>query len=123
MHKHPSLQELVTAVKTFIDDTATPNLTGHAGFHARVASNVLATVIREFEHGPDAERDELARLIALLEPPTSADTEGLNRQLCERIRQGELTISTPGLLTHLKSTAIAQLDIDQPRYSGRKRLS
>ena len=43
MHDAPSQKEMLTAVKAFIDDTAMPALKGHAAFHARVASNVLAT--------------------------------------------------------------------------------
>jgi len=117
MHDAPSTAELVEAVKRFIDDTASPQLTGHAAFHARVASNVLATILRELEQRPHAEQEEKARLLALLnaEPDTPLDT--LNRDLCERIRKGDMDLSTTGLLEHLKTTTIAQLSVDQPRYS------
>ncbi|MEZ5984541.1 MAG: DUF6285 domain-containing protein [Hyphomonas sp.] len=118
MHDAPSTAELVEAVKRFIDDTASPQLTGHASFHARVASNVLATILRELEQRPQAEQEEKTRLLALLnaEPDTPLDT--LNRELCERIRKGDMDLSTTGLLEHLKTTTIAQLSVDQPRYSG-----
>ena len=65
MHDAPSQKEMLTAVKAFIDDTAMPALKGHAAFHARVASNVLATVLRELEIRPAAESDEQQRLVAL----------------------------------------------------------
>ena len=118
MHDAPSTAELVEAVKRFIDDTASPQLSGHAAFHARVASNVLATILRELEQRPQAEQEEKTRLLALLnaEPDTPLDT--LNRDLCEQIRKGDVDLSTPGLLEHLKTTTIAQLSVDQPRYSG-----
>jgi len=118
MHDAPSTAELVEAVKRFIDDTASPQLTGHAAFHARVASNVLATILRELEQRPRAEQEEKTRLLALLnvEPDTPLDT--LKRDLCERIRKGDMDLSTTGLLEHLKTTTIAQLSVDQPRYSG-----
>jgi len=118
MHDAPSTAELVEAVKRFVDDAAAPQLTGHAAFHARVASNVLATILRELEQRPSAEADEKARLIALLgaAPDTPLDT--LNRILCERIQAGSMDLSTDGLLDHLKTTTIAQLSVDQPRYSG-----
>jgi hypothetical protein len=118
MHDAPSTAELVEAVKRFVDDTAAPQLTGHAAFHARVASNVLATILRELEQRPAAEAEEKARLIDLLDadPGTSLDT--LNRILCERIQDGSMNLSTDGLLEHLKTTTIAQLSVDQPRYSG-----
>ncbi|WP_417264638.1 DUF6285 domain-containing protein [Celeribacter sp.] len=118
MHDAPSTAELVEAVKRFIDDTASPQLTGHAAFHARVASNVLATILRELEQRPSAEVEEKTRLLAMLDadPETSLDT--LNRELCARIQAGEMDLSTDGLLDHLKTTTIAQLSVDQPRYSG-----
>ena len=122
MHDHPSLKELVAAVKAFVDETAAPQLTGHAAFHARVASNVLSTIARELETGPGARARECERLTALL-GKTDTDIDTLNRALCDAIRAGEMTPRTPGLLDHLKTTAIDQLSIDQPRYSGRKRLS
>lgn len=118
MHDAPSAAELIEAVKRFIDDTASPHLTGHAAFHARVASNVLATVLRELEQRPDAETGEKARLLGLLGAADAATLDTLNRELCERIRSGAMDLSTPGLLDHLKTTTIAQLSVDQPKYSG-----
>jgi hypothetical protein len=118
MHDAPSTAELVEAVKRFIDDTASPQLTGHAAFHARVASNVLSTVLRELEQRPDAESQERARLVELLSADSDASLSTLNRTLCERIRSGDMDLSTDGLLDHLKTTTIAQLSVDQPRYSG-----
>ena len=120
MHDHPSVSELVQAVKNFIDETAGPNLTGHAAFHARVASNALATVLRDLSDRPAAEIEEHARLIALLEAPRETDLQTLNSTLSARIQSGALTADTPGLLAHLKATTIAQVEIDQPRYSGLK---
>ena len=118
MHDAPSTKELVEAVKRFIDDTASPQLTGHAAFHARVASNVLSTLVRELEQRPEAESAERARLVALLGAAPDTSLEDLNRDLCKRIQSGEMDLSSDGLLDHLKTTTIAQLSIDQPRYSG-----
>ncbi|WP_206741223.1 DUF6285 domain-containing protein [Hyphomonas atlantica] len=109
---------MIAAVKAFIDDTAMPNLKGHAAFHARVASNVLATVLRELEIRPLAENDERERLSSLLNADQNMTISELNLKLCELLRQGELGLDTPGLLEHLKTTTIAQLSIDQPNYSG-----
>ena len=117
MHDAPSAKELIEAVKAFIDKTAAPQLTGHAAFHARVASNALATVLRELEIRPVAEAEEKARLETLL--GTAGDSaNALNAQLCEAIRTGQMDLSTADLLPHLKSTTIAQLSVDQPGYSG-----
>jgi hypothetical protein len=119
MHDAPSAKELIEAVKAFIDKTAAPQLAGHAAFHARVASNALATVLRELEIRPAAEAAEKERLEALL--GTTAETAAeLNQKLCDAIRNGEMDLSTQGLLPHLKSTTIDQLSVDQPGYSGLK---
>lgn len=120
MHDAPSPCEIITAVKSFIDDTAAPQLTGHAAFHARVASNVLATLLRELEQRPAAESAEAAGLRAILDADINATIDAMNRDLCARIRSGEMDAATPGLFQHLKTTTIAQLSIDQPNYSGLK---
>ena len=120
MHDQPSTVELVEAVKAFIDETASPHLQGHAAFHARVASNVLATVLRELEQRPEAERAEQAGLLALLGADANQSIDDLNADLCARIQSGDLSVDTPGLLAHLKETTMAQVEIDQPRYSGLK---
>ena len=120
MHDQPSVSELVQAVKNFIDETAGPALKGHAAFHARVASNALATVLRDLEQRPAQETAEAERLIALLGADAGTDVQTLNRTLSEKLRQGDLTSETPGLLEHLKATTMAQVEIDQPRYSGLK---
>lgn len=120
MHDQPSISELVQAVKSFIDETAAPQLKGHAAFHARVASNALATILRDLEQRPTAETAERIGLIALLGADENQTTEALNRDLSQRIHSGEITVDTPGLLAHLKRTTMAQVEIDQPRYSGLK---
>ena len=120
MHDQPSVSELVQAVKLFIEGTAAPQLKGHAAFHARVASNALATILRDLEQRPSAEADERAGLMALLEADQNQSLEALNRDLSQRIRSGDMTVDTPGLLAHLKRTTMAQVEIDQPRYSGLK---
>lgn len=120
MHDQPSVSELVQAVKTFIDESAAPALTGRAAFHARVASNVLATVLRDLDQRPGADQAERSRLLELLGASGDRSTEELNRDLCALIQSGDMTPETPGLLAHLKATMIDQVEIDQPRYSGLK---
>lgn len=119
MHEQPSLSELAEAVRRFIAETARPQLTGHAAFHARVAENVLAIIERELEQSEDADRAARKRLAALLgESRADSPRHILDRRLSEAIRQGEMTLDTPGLLEHLKASTIDQLKVDQPRYSG-----
>jgi Domain of unknown function (DUF6285) len=118
MHDAPSQKEMISAVKAFIDETAMPALKGHAAFHARVASNVLATVLRELDIRPEAESAERERLAVLLHADPSATVSDLNEQLCNLLKRGDMDLSTPGLLEHLKTTTIDQLSVDQPAYSG-----
>ncbi len=120
MHDQPSVAELVQAVKNFIDETAGPNLTGHAAFHARVASNALSTVLRDLEARPNNDRAEAERLRALLDAPQDAELRELNLELSEKIRANEIGPLTPGLMAHLRATVMAQVEVDQPRYSGLK---
>ncbi len=118
MHDAPSNAELIEAVKAFLDNVAAPQLSGHAAFHARVASNALGTVLRDLQNRPQAEHTERARLIHLLNAPSNAELPELNKVLCTAIRTGRANLHTPGLLQHLKMTAIDQVSVDQPNYSG-----
>jgi len=108
MHNQPSVAELLQAVKSFIDETATPNLSGHA----------LGTALRDLADRPANDSAERGRLVALLTSPPEADLVSLNEILCQKIRNRELSSGSPGLLNHLKQTTMAQLRVDQPHYSG-----
>jgi hypothetical protein len=118
MMDQPSALELVTAVKEFIEKHAMPQLTGHTAFHARVAANALGIVARELEFGPKANTEEQRRLETLLGIKGSLDE--LNRELCRRIRSGDIGMMTPGLGDHMRTTTVDKVGIDQPTYSGFK---
>lgn len=116
MMDQPSAIELVTAVREFIEKHAMPELTGRTAFHARVAANALAIVIRELEQAPAANADELARLEQML--GRRGTLNELNRELCRRLRANEMSAFDPALATHLKLSTLAKVAIDQPSYSG-----
>ena len=119
MQDQPSALELLQAVRSFIQDQAIPRLEGRAAFHARIAVNVLAIVERGLEHGPAQDAAERERLEALLGHTDSLDE--LNRELCRRIRAGEMDLDTLGLVAHLRETTLAKLAVDQPRYAAYRR--
>ena len=119
MMDQPSMRELVEAVRDFLEQKAMPELKGHTGFHARVAANALSIVARELEQGPASAEDERARLAALLN--LDGTLEAQNRELCRRIRDGRVSLETPGLAEHLTVTTREKVAIDQPGYSGLKR--
>lgn len=118
MYDQPSVRELVQAVKNFVDGPAMTELQGRSAFHARVASNVLGTILRDLEQRTDAEKGERTRLQALLDMPGEHDLSVLNSVLTERIRNRQLGPQSDELMKHLKITAIAQVQVDQPKYSG-----
>lgn len=120
MHDQPSVIELLKAVKNFINHTAAPNLTGHAAFHAKVASNVVDIIVRDLSARPENDRREIEQLQALLKIEDQHELAELNRILCGRIRDGQITAANSDLMTHLKTAAINQIKVDQPRYSGLK---
>lgn len=119
MYDPPTPSELVAVVREFLERQALPALEGRVAFHARVAANALAIVERELERGAEAAEAESRRLRDLLghDGPLAAQ----NRELCRRLRSGELGLGTPGLLEHLRATTLAKLAVDQPRYSGYRR--
>jgi Domain of unknown function (DUF6285) len=120
MMDQPSMLELVTAVRDFIEQRAMPELKGHTAFHARVAANALGIVKRELETGGQAAEDERMRLKTLLNQDGAL--MDLNRELCRRIREGAIGLDSPGLAEHLTLTTRDKVAIDQPNYSGLRRL-
>lgn len=121
MHNQPSQKELIEAVKRFISDTAMPQLTGRAAFHARVALNVLDILARDIAKRAKYEEAELARLqeyVECYDPWIKLDD--LNKMLCKKISNGEKTLDDERLIELLRENAIAQVRVDQPKYSGLK---
>jgi Domain of unknown function (DUF6285) len=120
MMDQPSMLELVTAVRDFIEQRAMPELRGHTAFHARVAANALGIVKRELETGGSSGEAEQKRLKVLLNQ--NGSLMELNRELCQRIRGGAISLDSPGLAEHLMLTTRDKVAIDQPNYSGLRRL-
>jgi Domain of unknown function (DUF6285) len=119
MHESPSSPELLRAVLTFLTDVATPQLSGHAQFHARVSANALALVLRELEsrEGHDARAKSLYGALLGTE---IGDLATLEADLCQAIRDGDIDVNSANLLESLREVAVGQLTIDQPSYSGLK---
>ena len=118
MQDRPAASDLLAAVQGFLNETAMPQLSGQAAFHARVAGNVLDILAREMTLAPGFQKAELARLESLL--GETGDLLDLNRRLCDKISAGDMDLSTPGLKQHLIKTTMGKLAIDQPRYQGYK---
>jgi hypothetical protein len=110
---HPRAEELTQAVSRWIDEVR-PSLDTRSAFLARVAVNILGVIVREQNLGPAAETAAAARFAELL--GHGGDYADLNRELCARLRAGELDAQTPGLLAGLKANVLDQIAIDQPNY-------
>ena len=115
----PHVNELVEAVREFLEREVQPALEGSLNFHTRVAVNVLRIVERELDTGERLRADERARLVALL--GREGDLDKLSQSLIDGIRAGELDMNTPGLTDHLRATVLDKLAIDNPRYKSYQR--
>jgi hypothetical protein len=112
---HPRTEELAKAVAGWIDEIR-PGLDPRNAFLARVAVNILGVIGRELTQGPAAEARAVEGLSTVLgHEGAFAD---LNRELCAKIRAGEMTVETPGLLAVLTTMARDQVAIDQPNYKA-----
>jgi aminoglycoside phosphotransferase (APT) family kinase protein len=63
-HGRPTATELLEAVREYLLSSVLPQTSGQLSFHARVAANALAIVVRELNLGAAASRDDLAAQVA-----------------------------------------------------------
>lgn len=114
MQDPPSLgaiQELVTA--QLGEDGA------RSKFEERLIEAALELMARADELAPASNVAEKKRLEALL--GETGSLEHLNRRLCVLLREGALSLETPGVAAHLRATALEKLAIDQPSYAAYRR--
>ncbi len=113
----PNSEQLLLAVQQFLLDEVMPKIDGRLAFHARVAANVLAIVVREIDQQPSAIKNAvLEKFLA----DASGDTD---RELTARLRAGLLDENAPGLVDALLEIATAQVGVDNPKYSTYVRLT
>ena len=129
MQDRPTVQELLAAVRAFLEEEAMPVLDRRRGFLARVAANVLAIVGREIADEEADLRAEWARLAPLIgreaEAPVGlAALRGAVRDgtvaLSEHIRRGEADAEplARAVRDHVRETVRAKLRVANPRYLG-----
>jgi hypothetical protein len=112
----PTPEQLVLAVKQFLETDVLPKLENRTAFHARVATNVLAIVARDLSLTP--EKTEAAAFSSLLPGATSTPAQ----DLCMALRNGMLTEESDGLLETLLAASKARVAADNPKYSTLHRL-
>lgn len=117
MQDNPSLDTIRDLANALLKD-ADPT-SARSKFETRMAMAALELVKRATELQPGFDAKERIRLTALLDE--QADLETLNRRLCERLRAGALTLSSPGVAAHVRATTMEKLAIDQPSYAAYRR--
>ncbi len=119
MQDEPAPTELIKAVADFLRTEIVPVIKGHNAFKLRVGINALDLVTRQIAQEGPSGAAETARLKALL--GTDGSVMELNRALADKIANGEMDLSTPGLADHLWQTAMEKLAVDQPNYASYRR--
>lgn len=130
MQDRPTVQELLTAVREFLERDVMPNLDARRAFHARVAANVLAIVGRELGREEEAALAEWTRLAALLDvedtTPPARMTElrtvvrALEERLADRIRRGDADAGefARTVRAHVRATVVEKLRVANPKMIG-----
>ena len=126
MHDRPTVDELLRAVEVLFDEQLIPTLDGARQYNARVAANVIRTVRRELQHEErylDAEWQGLNLVLGPQQrPPTLESTKQAlverNRDLCERIRDGDADSGRFRELTfaHVRDVVHAKLEVSNPKW-------
>jgi Domain of unknown function (DUF6285) len=114
-HDLPSAPELLEAVREFLDTEVVPSVEGRLQFHARVAANVVAMVVRELDLGPRLEADHAARLAGL-----GVRDEA---ELAEAIRSGALDGRRDEVRAVVAATVADKLAVAHPGYAPARQPS
>ena len=107
-HDVPSAEQLLEAVREWLERDVMPAVDGRLRFHARVAANVLAIVERELALGPEQEAAHRERLASL---GVSDEAE-----LAARIRAGDLDDRLDEVKAVVWATVRDKLTVANPRY-------
>lgn len=113
MHDRPTVTELLEAVREYLERDVM-SVDGRVGFHARVATRVLAMAERELVLGPRQHADAVSRREKLLE--TTGTFRDLDLELARRIRAGELDHDRDELLAIVRSSVRDKLLVGNPEY-------
>jgi hypothetical protein len=107
-HDVPTIEQLVEAVREWLERDVMTSTEGRLHFHARVAANMLAMVERELELGPAQAAAHQARLATL---GVTDDAE-----LAARIRAGELDDRYEEVRAVVLATVCDKLAVANPRH-------
>jgi aminoglycoside phosphotransferase (APT) family kinase protein len=108
LHGRPTAEELLVAVREFLEGDVAEATDGRVRFHARVAANVVAMVARELSLGP-AQVARYAEGLARLGVASEAD-------LANRVRLGQLDDRQAELTRFLVATVGDRLAVANPGH-------
>jgi len=108
LHGRPTSEELVEAVREFLEHDVMEATEGRIQFHTRVAVNVLGMVQREIELGPAQEATHHERLDAL---GFDSDTD-----LAAAIRRGDIDDRYDEIKSAVYDSVIDKLRVANPKY-------
>jgi Domain of unknown function (DUF6285) len=108
MHGRPTAEELVEAVREFLEKDVMAATEGRVQFHTRVAINALNTVHRELQFGAAQQAAHDARLRAL----GFAD----DAELARAIRAGETDDRYEEIKAAVFATVVDKLEVANPKY-------
>ena len=108
MHGRPTAEELVVAVREFLERDVMAATSGAVQFHTRVAMNALAAVERELRDGPAMAAAHAERLAAL-----GFSSEG---ELADAIRSGSLDDRYDEVAAAVRATVHDKLAVANPKY-------
>jgi hypothetical protein len=111
-----SVDELLSAVKSFLMESAAPQLEGRNRFNARVAANVLGIIQRENAMGPVLHALDQEAATKWL--PVVETGDPIAQQLSRALARREIT-DTSGFLDYLKRRQLLVAAINNPKYASR----
>ena len=108
LHGRPTSEELVEAVREFLEHDVMEATDGRIQFHTRVAINVLGMVQREIELGPAQEAAHRERL----------DTLGFesDADLAAVIRRGDIDDRYDEIKSAVYDSVVDKLRVANPKY-------
>ena len=107
-HDPPTAEQLVEAVREWLETDVMPSVEGRLQFHPRVAINILAMVEREMALGPEQAEAHRANLERL---GFASDAE-----LAAAIRRGECDGRMAEIEDVVFSSVVEKLRVANPKY-------
>lgn len=108
LHGRPTAEELVEAVREFLERDVMASTSGAVQFHTRVAINALAAVERELREGDAMAAAHRERLASL-----GFSSEG---ELADAIRSGALDDRYDEVAVAVRTTVTDKLRVANPKY-------